>query len=249
MAFADHFSNVAAKYAAYRPRYPEALAVLLARESPGHQLAWDAGCGNGQLSVALSTRFDRVIATDPARAQLDAADARANIEYRCEPAEQSTLAAGSADLCVAAQAAHWFDWPRYTAEVARVGKPGALAALVGYGGLTVSGDAGGLVDRYYKVTTAGYWPKGREHVDNFYRDLVWPWPEVAAPRMQIVAQWTRDELLGYLATWSATQRLTAAKGEAPYRELCDAVSARWPAEERREITWPLAVRLARVSSH
>jgi SAM-dependent methyltransferase len=248
MSFADHFSSVAATYAAYRPHYPDALVELLAAESPARGLAWDAGCGNGQLSVALAARFERVIATDPSRAQLDAAEVRENIDYRCEPAEQSSLAAGCADLAVAAQAAHWFDWPRYTAEVARVAKPGALAAVVGYGGLAVTGDAGDLIDHYYKITTAGFWPKGREHVDNHYRDLVWPWPEVPAHGMQIVAQWTRAELLGYLATWSATQRLTAAKGDAPYRELCDAVAARWPDDERREITWPLAIRLARVSS-
>ena len=63
--------------------------------------------------------------------------------------------------------------------------------------------------------------------------------------MQMTAQWTRDELLGYLATWSATQRLTKALGDAPYRELCEAVAARWPADERCEVTWPLAIRLAR----
>ena len=245
MSFADHFSNVAANYAAYRPRYPEALVELLVGKSPGRALAWDAGCGNGQLSVALARHFEAVIATDPARAQIAAAEANPRVEYRCEPAEQSTLAAGSADLAVAAQAAHWFDWPRYVDEVARVARPGALVALVGYGGLTVTGAAGELVDHYYKVTTATYWPKGREHVDNFYRDLVWPWPEVAAPVMAMTAHWTRDELLGYIGTWSATQRLTAAVGPAPYSELCEAVMTRWPEGERRDVTWPLAIRLAR----
>jgi SAM-dependent methyltransferase len=243
MSFADHFSGVAAQYAAYRPHYPPALAELLAAKSPAHDLVWDAGCGNGQLSVALARHFTRVIATDPARAQLDAATPDPRVEYRSEPAEKSSLAVGSADLAVAAQAAHWFDWPAYVAEVERVTRPGALVALVGYGGLSVAGDS--LIDHYYKVTTAGYWPKGREHVDNFYRDLVWPWPEVAAPAMQITHSWTRDELLGYLSTWSATQRLTQAKGEAPYRELCDAVAREWPDGERRLVTWPLAIKLAR----
>lgn len=245
MSFADHFSNVAASYAAYRPRYPEALVELLVAESGGRALAWDAGCGSGQLSVALARHFDAVIATDPAQAQIAAAEANPHVQYRCEPAEQSTLVAGSADLAVAAQAAHWFDWPRYIAEVARVARPGALAALVGYGGLTVEGEAGAVIDHYYTVTTAAYWPKGREHVDNFYRDLVWPWPEIAAPAMAMTAHWTRDELLGYLGTWSATQRLTAAVGPGPYREICDAVATRWPVVERRAVTWPLAIRLAR----
>ncbi len=243
MTFADHFSKVAVQYAAYRPRYPHELADLLADRCPARDLAWDAGCGNGQLSVSLARRFGRVIATDPARAQIDAAEANPRVEYRCEPAEASTLTEASADLAVAAQAAHWFDWPRYVDEVARVTRPGALVALLGYGGLRVAADT--RIDHYYKVTTAGYWPKGREHVDNFYRDLVWPWPEVAAPAMDMVMHWTRDELLGYIGTWSATQRLTAAVGPAPYAELCEALAREWPDGERREVSWPLAIRLAR----
>jgi SAM-dependent methyltransferase len=243
MSFADHFSKVASQYAAYRPRYPQALADLLADRCAARELAWDAGCGNGQLSVSLARRFAHVIATDPARAQIDAAEANPRVEYRCEPAEASSLADASADLAVAAQAAHWFDWPRYVGEVARVAKPGALVALLGYGGLSVAGDR--LIEHYYKVTTAGYWPKGREHVDNFYRDLVWPWPEVAAPAMDMVMHWTRDELLGYIGTWSATQRLTAAVSPAPYAELCEAVARDWPDGEQREVSWPLAIRLAR----
>ena len=59
------FGAVAASYATYRPHYPAALVGALAAASPGTALAWDAGCGNGQLSVALATRFARVIATDP----------------------------------------------------------------------------------------------------------------------------------------------------------------------------------------
>src|SRR4051812_23723940 len=133
MSFADHFTAVAARYATYRPHYPPELAAALAERCERTDLAWDSGCGNGQLSVALAEHFTHVIATDPSRAQIDQATARENLEYRCEPSEASTLATGSADLVVAAQAAHWFDWPRYVAEVARVARPGALAALVSYG--------------------------------------------------------------------------------------------------------------------
>src|SRR4051812_49939101 len=73
-AFADHFSALAARYAQYRPHYPPALVDALAEASPARGVAWDIGCGNGQLSVALAARFDRVIATDPAQAQLDHAE-------------------------------------------------------------------------------------------------------------------------------------------------------------------------------
>lgn len=47
----DHFSRQAPDYAKYRPGYPEALFSWLADRTPGHDLAWDVGCGSGQAAV------------------------------------------------------------------------------------------------------------------------------------------------------------------------------------------------------
>ena len=57
----------------------------LASEAPTRSLVWDAGCGNGQASVALAERFERVYATDPSAKQIENAEAKANIDYRVEP--------------------------------------------------------------------------------------------------------------------------------------------------------------------
>lgn len=68
VGFKDHFSGHAAAYAAARPAYPEALFGWLAAQCPRRELAWDAGCGNGQASVALAAHFRRVHAGDPSAA-------------------------------------------------------------------------------------------------------------------------------------------------------------------------------------
>ncbi len=247
MSFTDHFSQVAQTYAAYRPHYPAQLAEVLADRCTETGLAWDAGCGNGQLSVALANRFAEVIATEPSQAQLDAAERHAKVEYRCEPAEHSTLGAGSVDLAVAAQAAHWFDWPAYVAEVARVTKRGALVALVSYGIVEVEANASALVTGFYRDVVGTYWPKGREHVENGYRDLAWPWQPVEAPAIAMSASWTRDEFLGYVASWSASAKLVATEGQAPFDRFRAQLAAVWSsASERHEIRWPLTLRLART---
>jgi SAM-dependent methyltransferase len=243
VTFADHYSTIAAHYATYRPHYPPALVDALAdRAPPG--TAWDIGCGSGQLSVALADRFTRVIATDPAQAQLAAAVAHPRVEYRCAPAEASGLPAASVELAVAAQAAHWFDWPRFVVEVGRVAKPGALIALVSYGNLDLDGVVGEELARYRDIVE-GYWPPERVHVDNGYRDLVLPYPAIEAPAITMTAAWTRDELLGYLQTWSATVRLVEREGRAPVIEMCERVARAWPDGAIRPIRWPLALRLAR----
>ena len=55
--FRDLFSHDSAGYAAHRPTYPSELAEFLARASPARALAWEAGCGSGQLSLLLAERF------------------------------------------------------------------------------------------------------------------------------------------------------------------------------------------------
>ena len=285
MSFPDHFSAVAERYARYRPRYPRALVDALADRCAAHDVAWDAGCGSGQLSVGLAARFERVIATDPAQSQLDQAQAHPQVEYRRAPAEDSGLPAGrpeaerdglrpagrpeaerdglrpargpeaerdglrparGVDLAVAAQAAHWFDWPRYVAEVGRVARPGALAAVLCYSWLEADGAVQPLIARYYE-DLGPYWAPNRRHVETGYRELAWPWPEVEAPALELVAEWTREELCGYVATWSATQALVRRAGSARFDELCADLARLWPDGERRSVRWPLALRLARVS--
>jgi SAM-dependent methyltransferase len=219
--------------------------TALAERCDRRELAWDAGCGNGQLSVSLADRFEQVIATEPSQAQIDAALAHPNVEYRREPAERSTLGNASVDLAVAAQAAHWFDWRRYVDEVERVARPGALVALVSYGILLVEGEASRIIEHYYKDVVGPYWPPGRQHVENGYRDLAWPWPSVDAPAIDMTAEWTRDELVGYVTTWSATVKLVQTAGPSAFEAFQAKLEAVWPDEERRTVKWPLAIRLAR----
>ncbi|HEU0029754.1 MAG TPA: class I SAM-dependent methyltransferase [Kofleriaceae bacterium] len=241
---ADHFSTVAARYAAYRPSYPPALVALLRAHTHG-DTAWDVGCGNGQLSVALGDCFAHVIATDLTQKQLDAAEPHPHVEYRCAPAEASHLPEASVDLVVAAQAAHWFDWPRFVAEVERVARPGALVALVSYGNLILDGEPGRIVAHYYSDVVGAYWPAGREHVENGYRDLVLPWPAIAAPPIDMTATWTRDQLAGYISSWSATARFIQAHGSDEYEALCRRLADVWPDNAPRVVRWPLTIKLAR----
>jgi SAM-dependent methyltransferase len=242
----DHFSSVAATYAAFRPSYPPALVDALADAAPRREVAWDVGCGTGQLSIGLAARFERVIATDLSPKLLAAATRHPRVEYRAAPAEASGLATASADLIVAAQAAHWFDMPRFTAECERVGRPGALVALIAYGNLEVAGEAKREIDHYHHATVGAYWPSGREHVENGYRDLVLPWTSVAAPAIAMTATWSRDELAGYISSWSATARYIERHGREAFEALCARLSSTWPDHERREVRWPLVLKMARL---
>ena len=89
--FHDHFSGVANRYADFRPHYPAALFDYLATLVPRASTVWDCACGNGQATVDLAARFDRVIGTDASKEQIASANANVRIEYHVAPAEQSGL--------------------------------------------------------------------------------------------------------------------------------------------------------------
>src|SRR5215831_6553804 len=117
--FHDHFSTFANRYADFRPHYPAALFDYLATLAPRSTVVWDCAAGNGQASLDLAERFDRVIATDASPQQIASAKPHPKIDYRVAPAESSGLPDGSVGLVTVAQAVHWFNFEKFYAEVAR----------------------------------------------------------------------------------------------------------------------------------
>ena len=248
MSFKDHFSGHADIYREARPTYPPALFAWLAEVAPDTELAWDAGCGNGQATAALADRFAQVVGTDPSAAQIANAEPRPNIEYRVEPAEQTSLGPASASIATVAQALHWFDHPRYYAEVNRVVKRGGLVAVWAYAHCSSSdGGVDAAVDRLYHDLTGPYWPTERSFVETGYRTLPFPFVEIAVPEFPMVARWSVEHLLAYLRSWSATQRYIKARGEDPVSLVEPDLRAAWGAPARlREVRWQFHVRAGRV---
>jgi SAM-dependent methyltransferase len=245
MHFKDHFSGHADVYRDARPSYPSALFDWLAGVAPDRVLAWDAGCGNGQASVALAERFERVVATDPSAEQVARAAARPNIAYRVEPAERSSLADASASLVTVAQALHWFDGEAFHAEVRRVLKPGGVVAAWSYADCRVTPAVDAVKDRLYIDLTGPYWPPERRHIDAGYTTLPFPWQPLEAPRFEMATQWRVEQFLAYLRSWSASQRYLAAKGEDPVTLVEADLRAAWGDEAMRRVRWDFHLRAGR----
>ena len=247
MTFKDHFSRRAALYAAYRPHYPKALFMYLSGLTADHDLALDCGTGNGQAAVELAKHFARVVATDPSAAQIEQATRRPNIEYRLAPAERSGLAAQSVDLVTAAQALHWFDAAAFFAEAARVVKHDGVVAVWGYGDPVLdTAQLQRLLHHFNRVKLEPYWFAERKLLLDGYRTVDFPFDELTPPAFHLRVEWTLDELLGYLRTWSSTARYVDQHGIDPVAELEGQLVAEWgDRDTAREIQWPLYVRVGR----
>lgn len=246
MAFQDHFSQHAADYARFRPRYPEALFAYLAGLCDARARAWDCGTGNGQAAVALAAHFDHVAATDASPQQIAQAETNSKVIYRVATEQQSGLADESIDLVTVAQALHWFDTAAFFVEVRRVLKPRGVVAVWCYG-LNVLGEPlDALLQQFYRETVGPYWPPERVLVENGYATIEFPFDELSPPEFAMQQELSLTGLVNYLGTWSATKRFEQARGFNPLPELELQLRAHWGEENLpRTVRWPLKMRVGR----
>ena len=248
MSFADHFSSVAAGYAAFRPRYPDALFDLLAEAAPAREAAWDCATGNGQAAVGLARHFAHVIATDASEAQIAQATPHPRVTYRVASAEASGLADRSMDLVTAAQAVHWFDRPRFWAEARRVLRPRGVVAVWTYRLLSIAAELDAIVQRFYKHTVGPFWPPERTLTEERFHTIEFPFAEFAVPEFTIEQPLTLEDVAGYIRTWSATRGFVRQHGRDPVEELTAELAPVWgDPRTPRLARWPVAVRAGRIS--
>lgn len=241
--FKDHFSSVASRYAEFRPQYPPELFQWLASLPSRNDCAWDCATGNGQAATHLAGFFREVIATDASAGQIINSRPHGRIRYQVAPAENSNLPEASVDLVTVAQAAHWFDLPRFYAEARRVLRPGAPLAIWCYGTFKF-GDAAidQLMDNFYHNIVGPYWPPERRFIEEDYRTISFPLQEISAPQFNMQAEFTIERLTGYLRTWSATQRFEKEKGFDPVTEIEPTLASFWPAQSTQSTFWPIHIR-------
>ena len=248
--FKDHFSGHSAGYARARPVYPDSLFAWLATLPRSRDAAWDCGTGTGQAARALAPHFRRVIATDASANQASKAARTPGVLYAAAPAERAPLRAASVDLITVAQALHWFDFPAFFAEAARVARPGGAFAAWSYGNCRVNTEIDRVYFRLYDGIVGPYWPPERAHVENGYASIPMPFPPfapIAAPELAIEADWDMEEFIAYLETWSAVQYYRKAGLGDPIALIRADLARAWgdPVATRR-IRWPVVIKAGKV---
>jgi SAM-dependent methyltransferase len=247
VTFHDHFSRQAQGYTQFRPGYPRELFQYLDSLVVLRHRAWDCGCGNGQAAAGLAEIFDEVIATDPSASQIAAARPTPRVTFLVATAEDCPLESNSVDLITVAQALHWFDMSRFYDQVRRVGRRGSVLAAWCYGLATISPAVDRVVERLYESILGSYWPPERKLIEDRYASLPFPFEELNAPPLAILAQWNLQELLGYLETWSSVQRYIERHGADPLALVKTDLAAAWGHASTQTVRWPLHMRVGRVN--
>ncbi len=239
----DNFSKQSGLYAQFRPQYPRELVAFLLSHVPGRSLAWDSGTGNGQFARELARVFETVCATDVSPEQISHARPGPNIRYSVGAAEASSFPDGSFDLVCAAQAVRWFDFGRLYQEVYRVLKPSGVFAVAGYSLCTVGQELDPALRTFYTDVVGPYWDAERHLVDAHYRTIPFPLREIPCPEFAEHFQWTVDEFIGYVRTWSAVQHYVDAMSADPTESLRTELVRTWHRSVKRDVAFPFFLRM------
>jgi SAM-dependent methyltransferase len=243
----DLFSKHSEQYAQFRPTYPVALYQFIFSQINSFDAAWDCGTGNGQAARVLAGEFKKVFATDISAKQIEHAVKSDNIFYSIA-GEETTFQDNCIDLITVAQAIHWFDLNKFYREVNRVARPNSVIAIWGYSLLSINPVIDARLINFYKNVVGPYWNKERKLIDDEYKSIPFPFEEIKTPAFEFSFKWTKDQLEGYLTTWSAVQKYIQANQVNPVTKFMDEIGL-FCASDLLTVTFPLFVRLGRVNSN
>ncbi|XP_055898627.1 putative methyltransferase DDB_G0268948 [Biomphalaria glabrata] len=127
--------ELAQAYAAYRPKYPQALfdAIMTYHDevtTNGRSMALDVCCGPGQSTLPLVPLFEKVVGVDISQDLLDhmPKDIPNLTTYMCAAEDLSMIESQSVDLVTTGASLHWLNTDKFFKEVKRILKPGGTFA-------------------------------------------------------------------------------------------------------------------------
>lgn len=242
--FKDLFSVQAKDYAKYRPHYPSSLFEYLNALTKDHTLAWDVGTGNGQSAVQLAKFFKQVVATDPSEKQIQEAVAVPNVTYKIERAEEASVQ--NVNLITVAQAFHWFNHAEFAKTCSRVAAPGCYLAVWCYANPSINPEFDQALDYLYNGILGPYWEKERKLVEEGYASIRMPFEEITPPKFDLSVEWSVEDFLGYLKTWSALQKYLKTNDAKEIEVGFEKIRNAWGLAATRKVSWILGMRVWKI---
>lgn len=242
----DNFSSNSDLYSLYRPSYPIVIYEFIKSKLGRNINAWDCGTGNGQVAGTLAKFFKNVYATDISQSQLDNAISNSKIIYSLQPAEKTNFPNQIFDLVTVAQAIHWFNFEAFYSEVKRTIKPDGLFVILGYNLVKIDHQIDMSISHFYKNIIGDYWDAERKYIDENYQTIPFPFKELSVPSFSHQLEWTFEQFIGYLNTWSAVKHFIRKKGTNPVALIENELRIKWGGKSKRTVNFPILLRVGKL---
>jgi len=196
----------------------------------------------------LADFFSNVFATDASAEQISRAFPHERITYSTATAEQSGLKDHSVDVITVAQAMHWFDLNLFYTEVQRVARPGAIFAAWAYGFAQAENkDIQKFFEYIGKELLSNYWDPHVFKIWRGYEKLPFPFERISHDPWEIKVEWTRDDFVQYMMSWSASQKFLDQTGKDIIEATDNKIMDVWlDGQEKIVFRTPLTTLIGRV---
>lgn len=241
------FGSSVAEYDRTRPGFPESAVRWCLGQPDRPLVVCDLGAGTGKLSRTLLDLGHEVVAVEPdvrmlARLRTNLHGAPGLVETLVGTAEALPLGDGSVNAVIAGQAWHWFDQDAAGRELARVLRPGGIAAALWYG-YDTSVD---WVDRWTRLIGVDVMPVGKAMLATDtprFGDWTGPVESAVFPHAQAMSP---DDLIDRAASTSPVIALDPVDRERVLARITDLVATH-PDLARKTVHMPYRIECFRAA--
>ena len=83
-------------------------------------------------------------------------------------------------------------------------------------------------------------------MDEKYSTVEFDYEPLPVKDFETVLRWKREELLGYISSWSAIQKFIGVNGYSPISIIEEKLKRLWREDEEKKVVFPIHLKLGRV---
>ena len=115
--------------------------------------------------------------------------------------------------------------------------------MIGYGLPQTGKPLQDIIDHFYTKIIGPYWDTERHYIDEAYQTIPFPFEEIRMADYQIVYQWSFEQLVGYIGTWSAVKHYTKQHNENPVSFIEYKLKNAWGDTATHSFTFQILLRV------
>jgi hypothetical protein len=128
-----------------------------------------------------------------------------------------------------------------------VSKPNAVIAIWTYHRHTTGDDKiDQAVRDFYEHITKPYWDYERKYVEEKYTTVEFDYELLPVKDFETVLQWQREDLIGYISSWSAVQKFIKVNSYSPVLIVEEKIKKLWASGEAKKVVFPIYLKLGRI---